>query len=165
MMFRRSAIYLAVVTLGCVLGANLYNSVVDAPNWGASIPASVVTTRQYFSVADPGSYFRVASPAAQVATLLALIACWRVGGRIRLLAAGALILSVAGDILTFAYFYPRNTLLFDPATSSEVLARVWTEWSTMNHVRSAIVAAALLCALSTLSAVERREALTSDRRP
>jgi anthrone oxygenase-like protein len=157
MMFRRAVIYLSILTLGCVLGANLYNSVVDAPNWGASIPESVVTTRQYFAVADPGSFFRLVSPAAQVATFLGLIVCWRPGGRIRLLAAGALMLAVAGDILTFAYFYPRNALLFDPTTSPEVLARVWAEWSTMNHVRSAIVAAALVCALSALSAVERQE--------
>jgi uncharacterized membrane protein len=156
MMFRRAVIYLAIVTLGCVLGANLYNSIVDAPNWGASIPASVVTTRQYFAVADPGSFFRMVSPAAQIATLLGLIACWRLGGRIRLLAAGALVLAVVGDIMTFVYFYPRNALLFDPATSPEVLARVWTEWSTMNHVRSAVLATALVCALSTLSAVERQ---------
>ncbi len=156
MMFRRAVIYLAIVTLGCVLGANLYNSVVDAPNWGASIPASVVTTRQYFAVADPGSFFRVVSPAAQIATLLGLIVCWKLGGRIRLLAAGALVLSIVGDIMTFAYFYPRNAVLFDPASSPEVLARVWAEWSTMNHVRSAVVATALVCALSMLSAVERQ---------
>lgn len=156
MILRRTVMYLAITTLGCVLGANLYNSVVDAPNWGASIPESVVTTRRYFAVADPGTYFRVASPAAQVATLIALIVCWRVGGRVRVLAAGALALAVAGDVLTFGYFYPRNALLFDPATSAVALARAWAEWSTMNYVRSAIVAAALICELSALSGSERR---------
>ena len=157
MILRRALLYLGVTTLGCVLGANLYNSVVDAPNWGASIPESVATARRYFAVANPGTYFRVVSPAAQVATLLALIACWKVGARARLLTAAALALSVLGDVLTFAYFYPRNEALFDAATSAADLTRIVTEWSRMNHVRSAIVATALLCELGALSTFERNE--------
>src|SRR5262245_18073786 len=103
MMIRRVRLYLAVAMIGCVLGANLYNSAVDAPNWGASIPTSVATARQYFAVADPGTYFRVASPASQVAALLALIATWTLGGSVRWLGAGALALLIAADALTFAY--------------------------------------------------------------
>jgi hypothetical protein len=54
---RRLLIYLAIVLLGGVLGANVYNSVVDAPNWGAAIPGSLAAAKSYFSQANPGTFF------------------------------------------------------------------------------------------------------------
>lgn len=158
-MLKRLVLYIAIILLGCTLGANIYTSVVDAPNWGAAIPASLAAAKQYFTVANPGSYFRVVSPAAQVAALLALIVGWRSGGWFRGLAAAALLLAVLGDVLTFAYFYPRNEIMFGSEVhSSEMLQNAWSGWASMNHVRSAALAAALLCELAALSVFERRAA-------
>ncbi len=64
-MARRIVICLAVITLGGVLGASVYNSVVDAPRWGANIPESLNTAQRYFTVTNPATLFRVASPLAQ----------------------------------------------------------------------------------------------------
>lgn len=155
-MARRVLLYVAIALLGGILGANVYNSVVDAPNWGASIPDSMETARRYFGVANPGTFYRTVSPAAQIAALLALIAIWSAGGSARWLAAGALALAVAGDALTFAYFFPRNEILFGATFDPEALTRAWSGWSCMNHFRSAIVAAALFCELCALSAFEKR---------
>src|SRR4029077_5005204 len=90
---------LAVIVIGGVLGANVYTSWVDARNWGANIPSSLTTAREYFAVVNPGSFFRVVAPIAQVLALLALIVCWQVPGA-WIPAAIALGFTIAGDVMT-----------------------------------------------------------------
>src|SRR5438045_2965613 len=116
-MLQRIVVSFAIVVIGCVLGANIYNSVVDARNWGVSIPGSVTSAREYFSVANPGTFFRIASPLAQFAALAVLISCWRYGWTVRALAGSALLIGVLADVLTFTYFYPRNAILFSGDTA------------------------------------------------
>ena len=94
-----TVLYLAIVALGCVLGANLYTSVVDTPNWGTALPESLVIARRYFTTANSGTYFRFMSPLAQGLSLLALIVCWKTGAVVRCYTALALV--VSADILTF----------------------------------------------------------------
>ena len=151
-MARQVVLWLAVIVIGGVLGANVYTSAVDARNWGSNIPMSLNAARAYFSVVSPGSFFRIASPLAQVLSLLALILCWDVPGA-RLFAGIALAANVTGDIMTFAYFYPRNDIMFVHPMNAEVAAKAWREWATMNHVRSALVLTALLSELVTLTRV------------
>jgi uncharacterized membrane protein len=151
-MARHVVLWLAVIVIGGVLGANVYTSAVDARNWGANIPTSLNAARAYFSVVNPGSFFRIASPLAQVLSLLALILCWNVPGA-RLFAAVAVAANVTGDLMTFAYFYPRNDIMFVNPMNAEAAAQAWREWATMNHVRSALVLTALLSELATLTRV------------
>jgi hypothetical protein len=101
---------------------------------------------------NPGSFFRIASPLAQVLSLLALILSWNVPGA-PLFAGIAVAANVTGDLMTFAYFYPRNDIMFVNPMNAEVAAQAWREWATMNHVRSALVLTALLSELATLTRV------------
>jgi len=151
-MARQVVLWLAVIVIGGVLGANVYTSAVDARNWGSNIPTSLNAARAYFSVVNPGSFFRIVSPLAQVLSLLALILCWDVPGA-RLFAGIALAANVTGDIMTFAYFYPRNDIMFVNPMNAEAAAQAWRGWATMNHVRSAFVLTALLSELVTLTRV------------
>ena len=151
-MARQIVLWLAVIVIGGVLGANVYTSAVDARNWGSNIPTSLNVAREYFAVANPGLFFRIASPLAQVLSLLALILCWNVPGA-RLLAAIAVAANVTGDIMTFAYFYPRNAVMFVNPMSADAAAAAWRGWAAMNHVRSAVVLTALLAELGTLTRV------------
>jgi uncharacterized membrane protein len=151
-MARQIVLWLAVIVIGGVLGANVYSSAVDARNWGSNIPASLNAARQYFSAANPGTFFRVASPLAQVLSLLALVLCWNVPGA-RLFAGVAVAANVTGDMMTFAYFYPRNDIMFINPMDAGAAARAWREWAAMNHMRSAIVLTALLAELATLTRV------------
>jgi hypothetical protein len=130
-MARQAVLWLAVIVIGGVLGANVYTSAVDARNWGSNIPTSLNAARGYFSAANPGSFFRVASPVAQVLSLLALILCWNVPGA-RLLAGIAVAANVAGDIMTFAYFYPRNDIMFIKPMNAEAAVHAWRGWVAMN---------------------------------
>ena len=152
---RQVIIFTAIVVTGAVLGANVYNSVVDVPNWGAQIPGSLETARRYFGVRNPGTFFRVASPLSQVLSLLVLIVAWRLGGPTRWLAALALGFGVLGDVLTFAYFYPRNDVMFVQPVDVQAMTQSWIGWNRMNHVRNLVVLAGLVCQLSLLWRVAR----------
>jgi hypothetical protein len=143
---RQSALALAVTFAAGLLFVNIYNSVVDAPNWGHNLPKSIEATRAYFSVADPGKFFRIASPINQVLAVLALIACWKVDRRLRWLCAAAALFAIAGDMMTFAYFYPRNDIMFRSpvAENLDAIRAAHAQWSAMNWVRSVIVGLGLI---------------------
>ena len=142
--------------MAAILGVNLYTSVVDANSWAASIPASVMTARDYFKVVNPGTYFRMASPLNQLFALLALIAGWKFGRNARIFFGLALVFAVLTDVMTFAYFYPRNAVLFGPsAADPALLTRIVSEWRAMNWVRSLIVAVGLVCSMKGLDAMYR----------
>ena len=144
-MIRKSLLILATTFAAGLLFVNVYTSIVDAVSWGSNIPASIQAAREYFKVVNPGSFFRIFSPVNQILTLLALIACWRTNKRIRIYCALALLSAVAVDAFTFAYFYPRNEIMFSyPINTNvdinnvDVIKAAWSQWSSMNWVRSGI---------------------------
>ena len=141
-MIRSILLGLSAATAAGILFVNLYNSLVDAPNWGADLPNSLVAARHYFTVANPGSFFRVISPINQVLALVAVIACWK-SGNARYIALGSLVLAILADAFTFGYFYPRNEILFVAPLEAGVdtIRLAWQEWSTMNWLRSALCGA------------------------
>jgi hypothetical protein len=104
-------LFISITISAGLLSTNIYNSLVDARSWGNDIPASIQTTRDYFKVVHPGTFFRVFSPANQVFALLALILFWKTSPAIRLYLGIAFLLYVFNDVLTFAYFYPRNEIM------------------------------------------------------
>ena len=88
---RRIVVTAAAIIAAGLLFANVYNSIVDAPNWGSNIPTSLEAARGYFTVRDPGDFYRYFSPANQIVTLLALILVWPLGWRTRSLTFAALL--------------------------------------------------------------------------
>lgn len=156
-MIRSILLGLSAATAAGILFVNLYNSLVDAPNWGADIPNSLVAARHYFTVANPGSFFRVISPVNQVLALIAVIVCWK-SGNLRYIALGSLVLAILADVFTFGYFYPRNEILFvAPIEASVDAVRLaWKEWSTMNWLRSALCAANAALAFMVLITTSKK---------
>jgi hypothetical protein len=148
---KRVAAFVSIAFMAAVLGVNVYNSVVDARSWGTSIPGSILTARSYFTLVNPGTFFRVTSPLNQLFALVALIVCWKSGKRARLWFGLALLFAVLGEAVTFAYFFPRNEILFHGAqVSADVLTKAWSEWSRMNWIRNLIVALGLVCSMKGL---------------
>ncbi|MEO6454332.1 MAG: DUF1772 domain-containing protein [Ginsengibacter sp.] len=140
-MIRKSLLILATTFAAGLLFVNIYNSLVDAVSWGSNIPASIQTTKDYYKVVNPGNFFRIFSPINQVLALLVLIVCWKTNKRIRIYCVAALLIAVVSDLFTFAYFYPRNEIMFGSTvdTNLEALKTAWTEWTTMNWFRSGLV--------------------------
>jgi hypothetical protein len=150
---RKICVFASLALMAAVLSVNVYTSIVDARSWSANIPDSILTTRSYFKAVNPGTFFRKASPLNQLLALAALVACWKSGRKVRLYFGLAFLLAVLTDALTFAYFYPRNDILFFSAQSNaDVLTKICSEWRAMNWVRSAILAFGLVCSMKGLDA-------------
>ena len=143
---------LAIILLGALLGGSLYDAIVMAPNYRVGIPESLEHVRQFMAVANPGNFFRVISPLTQLTILVSLILGWRRPTGRRWWLIPALLLIVAGDVLTFTFHYPRNAILFhDPVhTSPQILQHAANEWAYGNYFRVVLVGAALACALRAL---------------
>jgi carbon starvation protein CstA len=158
-MIRKSVLY-PVTAVACgILFVNLYTSIVDAVSWGHDIPASIETTREYFKSGNPGKFFRIFSPANQVLALLALIVCWNAGKKIRMYCGLALLTAVTIDVFTFAYFYPRNDIMFVQSIEGniEAIHSAWSSWSSMNWVRSGLILVNVILNFSALSLVIKAE--------
>ncbi len=154
---KRIVLYLSIVFASGVLFANMYNSIVDTTAWGAHFPESIQTTRAYYQTVNPGTFFRVFSPINQLLALLSLIFFWKRSPAVRIFLLAAFILYVLADVFTFAYFYPRNDIMFksDLSTNLRAVELAWRQWRPMNWLRSAIIVAGLACsfiALDKLSA-------------
>jgi hypothetical protein len=134
-MIRSILLAATATTAAGLLFVNIYNSVVDAPNWGANLPHSIETARAYFAAANPGTFYRIASPLNQVLAFIALILSWRNN---RYVAVSLLLSAILADILTFGYFYPRNDVMFVNPVNESAVRIAWEQWSTMNWVRTAL---------------------------
>ena len=139
-------LFASMLVASGLLFTNFYTSIVDATSWGSDIPNSIGTAREYFKVVNPGNFFRLFSPVNQVLGLLVLILFWKSTPTIRLYLGIAFALYVLSDAFTFAFFYPRNEIMFETAALTEVdkLRKAWSEWNSMNWVRSALMLAGIV---------------------
>jgi Domain of unknown function (DUF1772) len=149
-----AAIALALSVM--LLGTGVYESVVVAPNLQGA-PSSLEHARGFYHATNPGTFFRVLSPGTQIFLLLALVCNWAPVPLTRWRLAGALALAIAGDVVTFKFHYPRNTILFsDPLTRSAAdLDRVATEWAAGNYVRIAVILTAVVLVMVSMIRIAR----------
>ena len=134
-------LFASITIASGLLLTNIYTSIVDAKSWGSDIPKSIETAREYFINVNPGTFFRIFSPVNQVLAVLVLILFWKSSRPVRLYLGIALVFYIIGDVLTFAFFYPRNEIMFQSAllTDIETLRKVWSEWNVMNWWRSLVI--------------------------
>ena len=152
---KRIVLYAAIGLSSGLFFTNIYNSIVNAANWESNIPQSITATRDFFVVANPGTFFRLIDPTNLLLIVLALILFWKRSSSIRLFLGIALLCYVSSLILTFTYFYPRNEVMFlsEQLPSTETLKSVASEWGRMNWVRSLIWLAGLVCTFLALDKV------------
>jgi hypothetical protein len=129
-----------------LLFVNIYTSLIDARSWGASIPRSIETAREYFKIVNPGIFFRKLAPVNLVVGLLVLILFWKDSATARIYLGIALVLYVLADVFTFAYFYPRNKIMFETGSLTDIdtLKNALAGWRTMNWLRSFVILAGLV---------------------
>ncbi|HTH57739.1 MAG TPA: DUF1772 domain-containing protein [Cyclobacteriaceae bacterium] len=138
-MIQKIVLFMSILVASGILAANVYTSLVDAKSWGSNIPESLQTTRAYFKVVTPARFFRIVSPLNQVLAVLALILFWKAAPSARGFLATALGCYVLTDVFTFAYFYPRNDIMFVTGTDPSLMSKAWSEWNAMNWVRSLVI--------------------------
>jgi hypothetical protein len=155
-------LFISIALASGLLFTNLYTSIVDARSWGADLPNSIGVARQYFKVTNPGDFFRIFSPINQILAILALILFWKATPSVRLYLGIAALLYILCDVLTFAYFYPRNDFMFRDAllTDADALRKTWNEWTTMNWLRTFMLLAGLSLSFFSLNRVYQQSIIT-----
>jgi uncharacterized membrane protein len=155
---------MALVASAMLLGAAVYESVVLAPNLQGA-PTSLEHARGFYHVTNPAAFFRVLSPATQLFLLVALVCNWKPTPGTRWRLAGALVLAILVDVITFQFHYPRNAILFiAPLTYAPAdLNRVAAQWAMGNYVRVVVLlAVVVLVMVSTIRIA--RETAAGERR-
>ena len=149
---KKIILYTCVAFSSGLFFANIYNSIVNAANWESNVPHSIKAAKDFFIVANPGTFFQLIDPANELLILLALILFWKQSTSIRMNLGVALLFFILSTVLTFTYFYPRNEIMFlsEQLTDTETLKRAATEWGRMNWVRSLLMLAGLVCAFLAL---------------
>lgn len=149
---KRIVLYACVAFSSGLFFTLVYNSIVNAANWESNIPHSITATRDFFIVANPGTFFQLVDPTNMLMTVLALILFWRRSTSIRLYLGIALLCYISSMILTFTYFYPRNDVMFlsEQLPDTETLKKVATEWGRMGWVRCLLSLAGLVCSFLAL---------------
>jgi hypothetical protein len=144
-------LYVSIALAAGITFVNIYNSLVDVPSWGSDIPNSIIVSRSYFKVYNPGMFFKLISPLNQITALACLILCWKTPS-LRMPLATALGLYILGNIFTFLYFHRRNSILFDSTSTLDraVLEKIWGEWHLMTWLRTSIVFAGLILSMISL---------------
>lgn len=133
-------LFLAIIVNSGVLFVNIYNSIVDAPNWGTHIPSSIETARNYFTTKSPSDFFKIFGIVIHILGINSVIRFWKNDKQIRLYNISALALILIIDLLTFAYFFPLNDIMFDLNNTADIqtLTNAWREWVNMNWIRTVI---------------------------
>ena len=149
---RKIVLYAAVAFSSGLFFTLVYNSIVNAANWESNIPQSITATRDFFVVANPGTFFQLVDPTTTLLTVLAFILFWKESPPIRLFLGIALLCYVSSMILTFSYFYPRNDVMFlsEQLPDTETLKKAAAEWGRMNWVRCFLSLAGLVCTFIAL---------------
>jgi len=144
----------SMVALCMLLGAALYESVVMAPNYMNL--TSLEHARGFLVASTPGTFFRALSPVVQILLLMSVVLTWRASPKqLRWLLLSAFVAAIATDVVTFAFHYPRNHILFvapldRPASE---LHRIALEWAWGNYVRIGLLAGATMATMIALRAL------------
>ena len=137
---RLASVAIALVLSTMLLGASVYQSVVDAPNYHGG-PVALEHARGFYHAVNPGVFFRAVAPASQLLLLVAIVCNWKPTSITRWRLAAGLALLIVADVVTFRFHYPRNHILFiAPLTNTTAYYdRVATEWGTGNYLRVSLI--------------------------
>jgi hypothetical protein len=143
---KKLILFLSIICASGLTMVTIYNSVVDAKSWGADIPVSIQTARDYFQHVDPRRFYVVVGPVNLILIVLTLILFWKDSVSLRFYFAASLACYGAILTLTLAYFVPRNLILFTWSIPDHVeqIRTVSTQWSAMNWLRSLLGVAGVL---------------------
>jgi uncharacterized membrane protein len=153
--------FLSIICASGLVMVTIYNLVVDAKSWGADIPVSIQTARDYYRHVDPTNFFAIIAPINMVLIVLSIILFWKEPGSIRNYFIISFLLYAVIAVLTFLYFVPRDKILFTEPIEGHVehITTALTQWKSMNWLRTVLGLAGVLF---SVKAVDRFIKFTRD---
>ncbi len=135
---KKAILFLSIISASGLFMITIYNLIVDAKSWGAHIPASIQTARDYYSHVDPRNFFQFIAPINQFLILLTIILFWKDSISLRLYFSISFLLYAIIAILTFIYFVPRDIIIFTSPIEghTEQIKTALSQWRDMNWLRS-----------------------------
>ncbi len=143
---KKLILFFSIISASGLVMITIYNLIVDAKSWGADIPASILTVRDYYKHVDPRKFFAIIAPINQMLILLTIILFWKDGKSLRLYFSISFALYAVIAILTFAYFIPRDIIIFSSPIEghTEEIKTALSQWKIMQWVRSLLGLAGIL---------------------
>jgi len=135
---KKIILFLSIVSASGLLMITIYNLVVDFKSWGANIPASIQTARNYYTQIDPRNFFAIIAPINQLLILLTIILFWKDSISLRVYFSISFLLYAIIGILTVVYFVPRDIIIFTSPIEghTEKIKTALSQWRNMQFVRS-----------------------------
>ena len=135
---KKWVLFLSIISASGLLMITIYNLVVDFKSWGADIPASIQTARNYYSQVDPRKFFQIIAPINQFLILLTIILFWKDSVSLRIYFSVSFLLYAIIGILTVVYFVPRDIIIFTSPIDGHVeqIRTALSQWRNMQWVRS-----------------------------
>ena len=140
------AVILAYLWLTMVLlGANIFETFIIYPNIFHNVPQSLDTAMAFMTVRGPADFFPLIGGMALLTGIGAVLLSWNVTA-VRYWFVGSVVIVIVGQfLLSVAFFWPRNTIMFveGPAVhSAATLQQTAREFQTGHWVRLAMSAVA-----------------------
>ncbi len=155
----KTVLWLFIINLGIALGAGLYEARIVVPDWtgtaGGGTPRWNPVTAQHDDTGRRFWAFVTTGPLTLL-TLAGLILAWRATGDARGWWLAAVAAAVADRLLTFSYFIPTIIRLTGAGSSAPDATQIAIRWASLNHVRHALILAALLAALRAFAEIYAR---------
>jgi hypothetical protein len=135
---KKLVLFFSIICASGLTLVSIYNTVIDAQSWASDIPASIQTARDYFQNVDPRRFYAVAGPINVILILLTIVLFWKDGVSLRVYFAISLLMYAAIVAVTFAYFIPRDLILFTWSIPDHLnqIRTAAVEWSHVNWLRT-----------------------------
>jgi hypothetical protein len=130
--------FLSIICASGLVMVTIYNLIVDAKSWGADIPASIQTVRDYYKNVDPRNFFAIIAPINMVLIVLSIILFWKDRRPIRTYFIISFLLYAIIAALTFVYFVPRDRIIFTMPLEGHLdeIKTALSQWKNMNWLRT-----------------------------
>jgi hypothetical protein len=135
---KKLILFFSIIRASGLTVVSIYNTIIDAQSWSSDIPASIQTARDYFQHIDPRRFYAIGGPLNEVLILFTIILFWKDGVSLRVWFAISFLAYAAIVVLTFAYFVPRDLILFTSSIPDHLgqIKVAAAQWSHVNWLRS-----------------------------
>lgn len=149
---KKVIVFLSIICASGLVMVTIYNLIVDAKSWGADIPASIQTVRDYYKHVDPRNFFAIVAPINMLLIVLSIILFWKESVSIRTYFIISFLLYSVIAALTFIYFIPRDMIIFTwPIEEhTEQIKTALSQWKNMNWLRTLLGLAGVIFTLKGL---------------
>jgi hypothetical protein len=146
LLIKKTILFFSIITASGLVMITLYNLIVDAKSWGADIPASIQTARNYYNRVDPRNFFAIIAPINQILILLVIILFWKDSVLLRKYFLVSFFLYAVIALLTFVYFIPRDIIIFNSPIGGHIenIRTALAQWKCMNWIRTLLGLAGVL---------------------